>query len=179
MKILFILFFILLTFTNSSQAKVIELKKKSTSIFIQEISNWKLGKELFGLPHIYFSPLLNGQRSNISFTDTGATLELDINDLASSQNSYQGNKNKWAEKVGATVLSFLPYEVKVTSKGYKAHEIGFTYMHENLTYNETSYYIECRGKIIFSKSLRLIKNISHEKDFNSLISNLDCGASNQ
>lgn len=162
-------------FYQTAEAGSLELKKNTRSIFIEEKSDWRLGKDLFGMPFIYFSPESNGQRSNISFTDTGADLELDINSLASSQDKYQTNKKQWAQQIGATPISFVPYEVTVNKHGHKIHRIGFNYQHEGLAYNEKSFYIECRGKILFSKSLRLNENQKHDKDFDDLLSTLDCG----
>lgn len=161
--------------TLTAHAKNLELQKDSRSIFIEEKDDWELGKDLFGMPFIYFSPQTNGQRSNISFTDTGAEFGLDVKSLSSSQDKYQTNKKLWAEKVGATPVSFAPYETSVNQRGHKIHKIGFVYQHEGKTYNEKSYYIECRGKILFSKSLRLSENAAHDKDFSDLISSVDCG----
>ena len=175
MKGLFVLALIITAFLSVAHAKTMELKKSTKSIFIEEKKDWTLGKDLFGMPFIYFSPQLNGQRSNISFTDTGAELELDIKSLASSQESYQKNKKEWAEQVGATPLSFRPYEVTVNQHGHKIHKIGFSYEHEGDKYFENSYYIECRGKLLFSKSLRTSENEKHETDFKELIGSLDCG----
>ncbi len=152
-----------------------ELKKNTRSIFIEEKSNWKLGKDLFGMPFIYFSPEANGQRSNISFTDTGAEVELDIKSLAEAQNDYQTNKKSWATQIGASVQAFSPYEVLINKHGHKVHKIGFSYLHGEDSYHEKSYYVECRGKIVFAKSLRTSQNEAHEKDFSELINTLDCG----
>lgn len=157
------------------EAKSLELKRNTGTIFVQEKSNWVLGKDLFGMPFIYFSPQEHGQRSNISFTDTGAELDLDVKSLSSSQDKYRANKRSWSEKIGATPISFLPYEVNINSHGHRIHQIGFSYKHEDKIYHEKSYYIECRGKLIFSKSLRLSENKEHENDFSDLINSLDCG----
>lgn len=175
MKLIFVLSFIVSAFPLSSHAKSLELKRNTRSIFIQEKSDWKLGRDLFGMPFIYFSPESNGQRSNISFTDTGADLELDVNSLSTSQKLYEANKQKWAESVGATPGSMLPYQASVNQHGHKVHSIGFSYSHEGKLYFEKSYYIECRGKLLFAKSLRLNVNEKHEKDFSELIHSLDCG----
>lgn len=171
----FVLAIIVSTFSFGAMAKTMELKKSTRSIFIEEKKDWKLGKDLFGMPFIYFSPELNGQRSNISFTDTGAEVELDIKSLSSAQNDYQTNKKKWAAQVGASTQAFSPYEVTINKHGHKVHKIGFSYIHEEDSYHEKSFYIECRGKIIFAKSLRTSENEVHEKDFSELINTLDCG----
>lgn len=175
MKQIFVLVLIVSAFPLSSLAKSLELKKNSRSIFIEEKIDWKLGRDLFGMPFIYFSPESNGQRSNISFTDTGADLELDVNSLATSQKSFENNKKKWAESVGATPEAFVPYKASVNQHGHKVHTIGFVYAHEGKEYLEKSYYIECRGKLLFSKSLRLSTNQKHDSDFSELINSLDCG----
>jgi hypothetical protein len=175
MKGFFVFYFILTGLSFSAQAKMLELKKSTRSIFIEEKNGWILGKNLFGMPFIYFSPQTNGQRSNISFTDTGADLELDIKSLATTQEKYQKNRKAWAETIGANALGFSAYEVSINKNGHKIHKIGFSYEHEGKSYNEKSFYIECRGKILFSKSLRLLSNDKHEKDFNDLVGGLDCG----
>jgi len=160
---------------KTSSAKTLEIKKDGRTIFIQEKTKWEMGKDLFGIPYIYFSPNQNGQRSNISFTDTGANLELDFKSLKDNQEDFKKNKKEWAQTVGATIESFTPFEMNLNKLGHKVHQIGLTYKHENKIYIEKSLYIECRGRIIFSKSLRLKLNESHEKDFSDLISGLDCG----
>ena len=170
-----ICFMILGAFSSLTFAKNLELQKGSRTIFISSKTNWDLRKDLFGMPFIYFSPIANGQRSNISFTDTGAEVELDINSLASSQKTYQKDKEDWGNSVGATPIGYEPYEVKINKLGHKVHRIGFSYAFEGKTYLERSHYIECRGRIIFSKSLRLKENEAHDKDFSDLIQNLDCG----
>lgn len=160
---------------SSAMAKSLELKKDARIIFIQELPNWQLGQDLFGMPFIYFSPQTNGQRSNISFTDTEANLKLDVKALADNQNDYQKGKEAWVKTVGAVALEYSPYQVKVNKLGHKIHQIGFSYRHEDKVYFERSNYIECRGRIIFSKSLRLKENEAHENDFNNLLESLDCG----
>ena len=124
---------------------------------------------------MYFSPQENGQRSNISFTDTGAEVKLDIQTLAKTQDKYQVGRKKWAETVGADPLSFEPYEVKMNKHGHRIHRVGFNYAHVGKVYAEKSYYVECKGKILFSKSLRLEENAAHEKDFADIMSTIDCG----
>lgn len=156
-------------------SKTLELKKNTGTILIKEKSNWKLSRDLFGMPFIYFSPSSSGQRSNISFSDTGAELQLEIKALAKSQDTYQDGRKKWAKTVGAEPISFEPYGVKINNFGHTIHQIGFSYAHENKVYFEKTYFIECKGKLIYSKSLRLSENEVHDKDFNDLINDLDCG----
>ncbi len=163
-----------MTFPFLLQAKKLELKKDSRTIYILEKKGWELGKELFGMPFVYFSPRANGQRSNISFTDTGANLELESKALSLSSKDYESNKIQWSKKVQAFDLNFIPYKMMTNKFGHKVHQIGLSYKHQDRIYIEKSNYIECRGKIIFVKSLRLKENESHEKDFSELIENLDC-----
>ena len=159
----------------SLEAKSLELKGQTSSIFIEPKEQWVLGKELFGMPFIYFSPYTNGQRSNISFTDSGVELKLNVNSLEKNQKDYQNIKHKWAKDVGAKSISFVPYHKFENKLGHKIHQIGFNYEHEGKSYFEKSYYIECRGKMLFSKSLRLRENEGHETAFNDFINKLDCG----
>lgn len=171
----YIYFFLLFTFCFRIHAKTLELIVDTRTIYISQKPQWELGKDIFGIPFIYFSPQVNGQRSSISFTDTGAELELDVKALSQTQSKYQNGRKKWAQKVGATPLFFIPYEAQVNKHGHKIHQIGHNYAHEGKTYHEKSYYIECRGKLLFSKALRLDVNEKHDQDFKDLLESLDCG----
>lgn len=144
-------------------------------ILISELKDWELGKDMFGMPYIYFSPQVNGQRSNISFTATGVETDLDLTTLGKNQETYRKMKNQWLESVSGKAVSFLPYKRWKNSQSHIVHQIGFEYQHEDLHYVETSFYVDCRGKLIFSKSLRLKTNSQHQNDFEKLITNMDCG----
>jgi len=162
-------------FQQTSIAKSIELKKDGKTIFIKNESKWTIGKDLFGMPFILFSPKENGQQSNISFTDTGARLTLDFEALKENQDSFKKNKDEWAEAIGAQINGLNPYETNINKNGHRVHKIGITYTFKQKKYYENTYFLECRGRLIFSKSLRLIENQKHEKDFQEMIENLDCG----
>jgi hypothetical protein len=169
------LLLLLIILPGSLMAKTLELKKASRIIYIEERAKWELGKELFGMPFIYFSPSLNGQRSSISFTNTGIEIDIDVKALSSSQNDYQNNKKAWSEQVGAKPLEFSTYQSSTNKFGHKTYSIGFNYEFQGKKYNEKSFYIECRGSLIFAKSLRLYENSIHDIDFKNLLENLDCG----
>jgi hypothetical protein len=170
-----ILVFILAAFPARSHAKTVELSNGARRLLVEEKTGWTLGRDLFGMPFIFFSPQTNGQRSNISFTDTGAEVALDVGALAKNQDQYQEGRRRWARQVEATPLGFTPYEAFVNARGHRVHKIGFSYAFQGKTYVERSYYVECRGRILFSKSLRLTENDKHEKDFSDLVGSLDCG----
>lgn len=155
-------------------AHALELQGHSRLVITNDQKEWSLEKGLFGIPFIYFSPQENDQRSNISFNDSEAEIPLNENDLKGSQDVYQLNKKSWAEQVHAKILSFLPYKYFKNKHGHSVHLIGLSYEHEGKTYLEKSYYINCSGKMIISKSLRLQPNVAHERNFIDLIENLNC-----
>jgi len=176
MKLKSIGFFLgILFFQQLTLAKSLELKKDGKTIFIQNKSRWTLGKDLFGMPFILFSPQENGQQSNISFTDTGAKLTLDFEALKENQDSFKRNKDEWADTIGAQINGLNPYETSINNNGHRVHKIGITYTFKQKKYFENTYFLECRGRLIFSKSLRLTENEKHENEFKEMIENLDCG----
>lgn len=156
-------------------AYAIELKRNNSFISITERPDWTLGKDLFGIPFVYFSPEQNGQRSNISFTDTEVEITLNTGDLKSTQETYQANKQAWANQVKASHLSFIPYETFKNRQGHQVHKIGVNFEHEGKLYVEQSFYINCNKKIIFSKAIRLKQNESHDPIFLEFIQSLSCG----
>jgi hypothetical protein len=159
----------------SLHASILKLETSYGKIFIPEKKGWELGKNMFGMPFIYFSPQTNGQRSNISFTYTGVTLEINLAELSKDPDAYKKIKENWAKTVHAKPLVFLPFKKWKNAQGHAVHEIGFEYIHENKTYQEKSFYISCRDQLVFAKSLRLKINEGHDLSFNELLSQLDCG----
>ncbi|HLT23164.1 MAG TPA: hypothetical protein VKZ84_06965 [Bacteriovoracaceae bacterium] len=164
---------LLLFLTSSSFAE--ELTHSGHTLYVDNHEQWEVGKDLFGIPFILFSPQTNGQRSNISFAHTGAELSLEVEALKSNQKDYQANKKKWAELHSATIKKFIPYSSFLNAHGHRVHSIGVSYENEQKIYIEKSFYTECKDQILFSKSLRLQENSAHEKYFSSLINSLDCG----
>lgn len=153
----------------------LELTHSGHTLYLDNSQKWEVGKDLFGIPFILFSPRKNIQRSNISFSHTGAELELDVKTLKDNASDYQENKKKWAEIHQAEINSFIDYQSFLNSHDHRVHAIGVNYTHNKKSYVETSFYIECKGQIVFSKGLRLQENLVDEKYFFSLIDSLDCG----
>lgn len=168
-----VLFLSLMFFPNNSHAE--ELTHSGHTLYIENTQNWEIGKDLFGIPFILFSPQKNSQRSNISFAHTDVEMELSVSELSKSQKDYQKNKKNWAKTHDATIEEFHPYHSYLNSHQHRVHTLGVNYSHQNKSYVENSFYIECKGKIVFSKSLRLRDNQNDEAYFKSLINSLDCG----
>jgi len=156
-------------------AKDLTMPHKSGTLITVEKEDWEMGKNMFGIPYMYFSPKKNGQRSNITFAATGADLNFDTTNIASGMSDYESMKKKWAMKTESKIESFVPYRLWSNLYGHKVHQVGFTYKNEEKIYVENSFYIECKGKMYFSKSLRLEENKAHEKEFEDLIKHIDCG----
>lgn len=166
---------ILLILLFSQGLWAMELEHQGHRLYVEVPENWEMGQDLFGIPFIFFSPQQNGQRSNISFADTGARLELEVGALKKNQKDYQDNKKKWATTHSASIVEFYPYKSYQNKHLHTVHTIGMKYVHQKKTYVETSFYLECKGKILFSKGLRLEANAHHQKNFDSMINELDCG----
>lgn len=167
--------FLTLFLTLTSTVYAVELTHSGHTLYLDNPQEWEVGKDLFGIPFMLFSPQLNGQRSNMSFAHSGVELELEVQALKDNQAAYQENKKKWGEVHSTKILTFMPYQNFLNSHKHQVHAIGVSFESEKKIYVETSYYTECKGKILFSKSLRLKENLEHEKYFKSLINSLDCG----
>lgn len=169
-----ILLFVLIS--SQLHAATLTLETERGHVHIPEIPKWELGKNMFGMPFLYFSPQENGVRSNISFTSTGHETDGELNRLSENPESYKKIKSKWAESVAAKAVEFYPYKKWKNDHGHVVHEVGFSFLHESKHYIEKSFYVDCRGKVIFSKTMRLKDNENHEKDFRVLLNDMDCGA---
>lgn len=156
-------------------AATLKLETERGRIFVPEQKGWELGKDMFGMPFIYFSPQTNGQRSNISFTTTGLDVEFNLAVMNKDKAGHQKLKREWAAEVLATPTGFIPYKRWANAQGHTIHEIGFEYDHEGKHYVEKSFYIDCRGRLIYAKSLRLKDNAAHDKEFTTLVKEMDCG----
>lgn len=144
-------------------------------ILVPSLPDWERGENMFGMPFIFFSPRANDQRSNISFTATGVESDINLPSLGKNQDSYKKIKTEWAASVGGKAEAFIPYKTWKSKQGHTIHEIGVEFTHEEKRYVETSFYIDCRGMLIYSKSLRLKVNQDHQGQFGKLIDEMDCG----
>lgn len=145
-------------------------------IFIPELSQWEMGRDMYGMPFIYFSPQENSQRSNISFTYTGVEVKVNLAEMGQDRKGYQELKNNWAQSVDAKPLKYHAYKSWKNVHGHKVHEVGFEYLFKEKKYAEISYYVDCRGQLVYAKSLRLQSNDSHAPLMHQLVRELDCGA---
>jgi hypothetical protein len=159
---------------ETALAAPMKLETVKGQIFVPTLEDWKLGKDMYGMPFILFSPQQNGQRSNISLTATGVDVEVDLTELGNQHKSYEKLKTNWAKTVSATPEKFQPYKKWKNDHGHNVHQMGFEYKHEEKSYVENSFYVDCRGRLIFLKSLRLKENASHDQNFSQLVRELDC-----
>ena len=166
---------IFLVCSSVAFAAVQKLETTHGKIFVPILSNWELGRDMFGMPFIYFSPRSNGQRSNISLTATGVDVEINLADMAKNPDAFKMLKLSWAKEVDATPGAFFPYKSWKNDHGHTVHEIGFEYAHMGKSYVEKSFYVDCRARLIYLKSLRLEQNAIHDTDFKKIVQDLDCG----
>ena len=159
-----------------AQSSVQKLETNYGKIFVPEFKGWELGKDMYGMPFIYFSPLENSQRSNISFTYTGVEVLVNLAEIGQDPEGYKKLKLKWTKSVDAKPLNYHIYKNWKNNHGHSVHEIGFDYSYKDKKYTEKSYYINCRQQLIYAKSLMLIANKDHAPKLLKLVEDLDCGA---
>lgn len=167
------IFFLLVSFAAS--AKDLKLVTEQGQILVPELAGWELGRDMFGMPFILFSPRANGQRSNMSLTATGVDVDVDLAAMAKNPEAFKAQKQQWGETVGATITGFIPYALRRNTHDHAIHSIGVEYTHQEKDYVETSYYVDCRKRLIYAKTLRLKQNAEHETSFQHLLTELDCG----
>lgn len=143
-------------------------------IIFESSDSWELRHDLFGMENWLFSPKENNSRSNITVTNTKTKIKLDIEKIKKNQKSYEALKRNWADGVQAKVISFIPMSSRKNSHGNTVNTIGFRYFFKDKNYREDSYYIDCRGTLIFAKSLRLEVNANHQNDIDKMINSMDC-----
>ncbi len=101
--------FTLSIFSIVAFAKDLTMPHKSGTLITVEKKDWEMGKDMFGIPYMYFSPKKNGQRSNITFVATGADINFDTTNIATGMRDYEKMKKTWAQKTESTVQGFIPY----------------------------------------------------------------------
>lgn len=159
-----------------AESNIQKLETDYGKIFIPEYKDWEMGRDMYGMPFIYFSPQVNSQRSNISFTYTGVDLKVNLAEMGQDPKGYQELKNSWAQSVDAKPLEYKTYKSWKNLHGHTVHEVGFDYLFKEKKYAEMSYYVDCRGQLVYAKSLRLHVNNDHAPLMHKLVSELDCGA---
>lgn len=146
----------------------------SGKLFAPLVKDWELKKNVMGFPFIMFSPQDHGQKSNLSFLASGENLQFDEARMKKEIDQYKEIKQKWADQIGAKITKVFPLESSLNSKGHKIHTVGVNYLFDKQNYMEKSFYLECRGKLYFSKSLMLMENSYHAKAVDQIMKELDC-----
>ena len=172
----FIILMMLFSSWSWAESNIQKLETDYGKIFIPEYKDWEMGRDMYGMPFIYFSPQENSQRSNISFTYTGVEVLVNLAEMGQDPKGYRELKDNWAKTVDATPLDYHPYKNWKNNHGHIVHEVGFDYSFKNKKYNEKSYYINCRGQLVYAKSLMLTVNKEHAPELLKLVQELDCGA---
>jgi hypothetical protein len=150
------------------------LKTDSGTIVVSKPNGWTIEERVLGIPFVFFSPKINGQRSNVSFTHTGQNLKLNNKALLADFKNYKLGKKQWADKVGAKIIKVLPLKSFQNTHGHNVTQIGVSYKFKKKSYIEKSYYIECGQKLLHSKALTLQKNKTHHKLVENMIKGIDC-----
>ena len=172
----FIVLMMLLSSWSWAQTNTQKLETEYGKIYVPEYSDWEMGRDMYGMPFIYFSPQENSQRSNISFTYTGVEVLVNLAEMGQDPKGYQELKDNWAKTVEAKPLDYHAYKSWKNNHGHTVHEVGFDYEFKKKRYHEKSYYINCRGQLVYAKSLMLMINKDHAPKLLRLVQELDCGA---
>lgn len=174
-KLISILLF--LVFSQASFAYPVELKhpKIKGIIYLDQPEGWEVHQNVMGLPFVLFSPKENGQRTNLSFVPTSASVVMDTKGLQKDMNTYKEGKKKWAEKIGAKINVYEPLKSFQNKHGNKITQIGLQYTFKKKNYIEKSYYIECNGKLVHSKATLISKNSDHSKMIEEMMKGVRCG----
>jgi hypothetical protein len=158
----------------SAGAKEIKIPSDGGLILFNAPASWELKHDIFGMENWLFSPKLNNSRSNITVTNTKSKIQLNFDSIKKSRKNYEKLKQNWADRVQAKVISFKPMKAQKNTNGNLVNSIGFSYVFKGKKYIEDSYYIDCRGTVVFVKSLRLEVNLDHQEDINQMINSMDC-----
>jgi hypothetical protein len=163
-----------LMLSQTVMAKTTTLKLERGEIFFSKPSSWQVKHDLFGIKNWLFSPKENGIRSNLTITDTKVNIELNSEIIKKNHESYVRLKQNWARKVNATPVSYSPLILWKNQHGHFVNEISFNYVFKKKQYQETSYYLECRGNLVYIKSLMIMQNQEHKKDLREVVNSMDC-----
>jgi hypothetical protein len=86
---------------------------------------------------------------------------VNLAEMGQDPKGYEELKSNWAKSVDAKPLQYHLYKTWKNTHGHTVHEVGFDYLFKEKKYTEKSYYINCRGQLVYAKSLMLQVNLSH------------------
>lgn len=148
----------LLTILSSSlwtlPAQASTYKFKSDKAKIEVPKGWQNAEELFGIPLTILGPEKDGSRPVINVTPTGiAQVKFDAKELEKSQSEYRDGKKQWLDSMKGTAVSFDDYHTEKWTGIDEAHVIGFRYKVAEVEFTEKSYYVLCKDKLYYIKTL--------------------------
>ncbi|NBV50591.1 hypothetical protein EBR78_05150 [bacterium] len=144
--------FCLLTALGFGATEKLETERGKFEI---EVSNdWKVVKDLYGIPFTFLGPKNGPRRAVVLVTPTG-TQDLEFNEQALSKNdrSYREGRERWLKSRSGKALRFFPYQKETWAPNLEAHHLGFEYQLGDQKFSENSYYVVCDKKIFHLKSL--------------------------
>jgi hypothetical protein len=137
--------------------------------------NWQSVEDLYGMPLTLLGPTVDGSRPIISFTPTKLHIKFDQLSLEKNYDEYKDGRGAWLKEVDGKVLEFFPYKVEKRSDGVELHRVGYSYIFNDVTYFEYSYYIVCGEQLFHAKSILKKAHLKDfQKDIAEIIGSFDC-----
>ena len=138
---------------TSAFAKTFNLKKLG-SVELTVPSHWQEVTDMIGMPLMILGPDNGATRPVLSVIPTGNTqIKFDPTGLAATQEDFKKGRIAYVEGHDGEVLSFDSYRKESWKGVSEVHAIGVHYEMNDTEYNEQSYYVVCKDKLYFLKTL--------------------------
>jgi hypothetical protein len=144
--------------------------------------NWRIERDLYGMPIMVLGPERNGERAVLSVQDTPVYgMEFDHKLLQKTKNQYYEGRKNWLEEFeDSKFLSEIPYRHLKWTNGNDGFEMGFKYEARGIELEERSIQINCNNRLFLFKTLT--SNKIPESDnavLRKLVEQLDCLATTE
>ena len=161
-----------------STAQAEWVRYENYKVQVQLPSQWKVQKDLYGVPIVVLGPERKGERAVLEIQHTPAkNYVFDHAQSADSQDTYFVGRKAWLSRYDGEFVSKIPYQKLSSAHHLDGSEIGYKYKLRGHQFEERSVQVNCDGSMYMIKSL--VSDLSPNEDrvaLGKMISQFQCAS---
>jgi hypothetical protein len=139
--------------------------------------DWKIERDLYGMPLTVLGPERNGERAVLNIQHTPLRqFRFDHKLIQATQDQYFAGRKEWLEDLDNTrFISEIPYEKLSANPRVDGFQLGFRYEMRGQEFEERSIQIVCNERMYFVKTLYSSKEpAADKKALADIVQKLNC-----
>lgn len=167
-----------LVFLSAANAEMRTIVFKGSKIQLDLPKDWENVEGLFGAPLTILGPLEKGARPTIVISGgekPASRYKFTKEEFEKTMPAYEASYKAWAFDKKAVIVKMHPYENTSSLAGHDTHSLGMRFFLNDITFDEHSYYVLCKGKVFHFKTLlRDVHESTHATGMLNIVRSFQC-----